>query len=297
MGNVGRRQPPQMRRCIGHGIDQAHPPARRYSRARAKSACCSWLAASTSPRAEQNVGRLDRAARASRAARDTEALADRARSRATRLQCPQNRDWLYSAHASARPRRYTSRRARDPECPAPAGRATAAMRGISLSTIHAGDLSGCAHRDNARSILRPGAPARLVPSADTAAPSIDSLPRTYSAPTPFGPLHLVRADRVEINTKFGHVHGNTTGRLNAIGMHATHRLRAQLPRSRAIGWTVPISLLTCITEIKTVFGRNARRISSGSTMPTRIPVQRSLRPRASSFRLQRSERLDVRSPT
>ena len=92
--------------------------------------------------------------------------------------------------------------------------------------------------------------------------------RTHSAPTPLGPLNLC----AEIESRSTPRAATSIGILPA---DCTASVWNRAPRacataaSRAIGCTVPISLLACITETRAVRSPTAASRSAGSTTPAR----------------------------
>ena len=64
-----------------------------------------------------------------------------------------------------------------------------------------------------------------------------------------------------------HVDRHHAGRLGGIDEEEQIRSREQFRRCRAIGCTVPRTLLACVRAMSRVFGVMALRMASGSTVP------------------------------
>ena len=156
---------------------------------------------------------------------------------------------------------------------------------------------GClSHRDDSRRVFRSGATSGLMTSAEQKRSHSSTLFRTYSAPTPFGPrilCALMEYRSTPSSCTFTGIRPAACTPSECIRTPASRAIRA-ISRT---GWIVPISLFTCITDTNAVFGRNARRTSSGSITPLRDTGTASLHRLASRFRPRIPARPDVRSQT
>ena len=92
--------------------------------------------------------------------------------------------------------------------------------------------------------------------------------RTYSAPTPFGPLELVGAERDEVGAERLDVEVDVRRGLDGVDVEAG-RPCASGPGAAisAIGWIVPTSLLASMIETRIVLSLSAASSWSGSTRP------------------------------
>ena len=95
----------------------------------------------------------------------------------------------------------------------------------------------------------------------TSAASVDSLAHVQRADA-FRSAEFMAADGIQIDAEFAHIHGKPAADLHAIGVEYGTRPAAPLRRSRAIGCSTPVSLFACMIVISAVAGRSARRTSS-----------------------------------
>ena len=128
-------------------------------------------------------------------------------------------------------------------------------------------FSRFAQADDTGNVLRPGAALTLVRAAkeerlDPRSPSNIQDARALRR------VHLVSRDAQQIAADGLDVDIDLAGRLHRVGMEPD----VGLLRDAAdlfTGWITPVSLFAIITLISLVFGRSARRTSSGSTRPSR----------------------------
>ena len=91
--------------------------------------------------------------------------------------------------------------------------------------------------------------------------------RTYRAPIALRGVQLVPGDGQQVDAERVHVERDLADRLRGVGVDERRRARAPRAAISAMGWSVPTSLLACMTLTSTVPGSIARRTSSGSTTP------------------------------